>query len=436
MTDTTPQPKWTSTAGPIQTKAAKTALGNMATEHKQFIQLDGIVGGPESRHGYCSLFSTERRADVIAAETRIGEEFNYTITSENYRQIVAAVAAALSTLKDNRPIKDERRSPDQERLRLKNVDRDNEQRQIQQQAHNAELARIVDELKLKYPWAKTRDDSMSRQARAAANLRKELAIAFPNTNFSVRSDSASMTNSVNYRWTLGPTAKAVAAIADKYEYGRFDGMQDLAFNDTSAFGEAVEQILGRAKYVSGSREIPAEIHDQVGRLLCEAQQIEFQGNSTQHLFGQGDSRWLSDHIHELLGRTSFPPNAEISGIVYSEGGQDETTQEFIPSGYQLTFTTPQQFCPDPRHNTPCPLPCEACAADGCDTPKRTSTTVTITENPERQGIELRFPGKPADNILEQLHDRANGHWRYHRKGRFWYAKASENTRQFAQRLAA
>ena len=349
MTNT--EPKWTSTAGAIQTKAVKTALGELATEHKQFIQLDGIVGGPERSHSYCSLFSQVKRDDVTAAETSIGEQFNYTITSENYKQIIAAVAAARPALKDNRPVKDERRSPDEERLRLQQVDRDNEQREIEQQAHNAEVARIVEELKLQCPWAKTRDDSTSRQARAAANLRKELPIAFPNTKFSVRSDSASMTNSVNYRWTLGPTAKAVADVADKYEYGRFDGMQDLAFNDTSAFGEAVEQVLGRAKYVSGSREIPTAINEQVGRLLCEAQQIEFQGSNTQHLFGEGDTRWLSDHIHELLARTTFPPNAEISGIVYSEGGQDETAKEFTQSGNQLTFSSPQEFCPDPRHDT-------------------------------------------------------------------------------------
>lgn len=355
-TTTTPQPKWTSTAGPLQTKTVKTALGELATEHKQFIQLDGIVGGPERSHSYCSLFSQAKRDDVTAAETSIAEQFNYTITSENYKQIVTAVSAALPALKDNRPIEDKRRSPDEERLRLEQVDRDNKQRQIEQQAHNAEVAHIVVELKLQCPWAKTRDDSMSRQARAAANLRKELAIAFPNTKFSVRSDSASMCNSVTYGWTLGPTGNAVAAIADKYEYGRFDGMQDLASNDTSAFGEAVEQVLGRAKYVTGSREIPTEVHDQIGRLLCEAQHVEFQGNNTQHVFGQGDSRWLSDHVHELLARTSFPTNAEISGIVYIEGGLDETTKEYIQSGYQLTFTTPQQFCPDPRHDTPCPLP--------------------------------------------------------------------------------
>lgn len=434
MTHPTTQPKWTSTAGPIQTKAVKAALGDLTTEHKQFIQLDGIVGGPERSHSYCSLFSQAKRDDVTAAETRIAEQFNYTITSENYKQIIAAVAAALPALKDNRPIKDERRSPDEERLRLKQVDRENQEREKEQQAHNAEVVRIVDELNQRYPWAKTRDDSLSRQARAAANLRKELAIAFPNTKFSVRSDSASMTNSVNYRWTLGPTAKAVAAIADKYEYGRFDGMQDLAFNDTSAFGEAVEKVLGRAKYVSGSREIPPDTHERVGRLLCEVQQVEFQGNYTQHLFGQHDSRTLYDHVNELLAQTSFPPNAEITGIVYSEGGEDEATKEYIPSGYQLTFSSPQQFCPDPRHDTPCPLPCEACAADGCDTP--TPTAVTVTENEERQGIELRFPGKPPQNVLDQLHDRTNGNWRYHRKGKFWYAKASDNTREFAQRLAA
>jgi hypothetical protein len=434
MTNPTAQPKWTSTAGPLQTKAVQRALGELTTEHKQFIQLDGIVGGPESRHSYCSLFSQAKRDDVTATETRIGEQFGYAITSENHKRIIAAVTAALPTLINDRPIDDKRRTPDEESLRLQQVATDSQQREREHEAHNAEVLRIVGELDLQYPWVKTHDDSMSRQARAAANLRQELAIAFPKTKFSVRSDSASMTNSVNYRWSLGPTAKDVAGIADKYKYGRFDGMQDLAFNDSSAFGEAVEQVLGRAKYVNGSREIPAEIHEQIGRLLCEVQQVEFQGNNTQHVFGQGDTRWLSDHIHELLARTSFPANAEISGIVYIEGGLDEATNTYTQSGYQLTFAAPQQFCPDPKHDTPCPLPCEACAADGCDTP--TPTTVTVTENTERQGIELRFPGKPPQNILDQLHDRANGNWRYHRKSKFWYAKSSENTREFARRLAA
>ncbi len=430
---TTEQSKWTSTAGPLQTKAVRTALGELTTEHKQFIQLDGIVGGPERSYSYCSLFSKTKRDDVTAAETIIGEQFSYTITRENYKEIVAAVAAALPALKANRPIDDKRRSADEESQRLQQVENDQRERHAQQQAHNAEVARIVEKLERQYPWAKTNDQSTSRQARAAANLRKELAIAFPETKFSVRSDSASMTNSVNYRWTLGPTAKAVSAIADKYEYGRYDGMQDLQTNDNSAFGEAVEQILGRAKYVSGSREVAPEILDQIGRLLCEAQQIEFRGNNTQHLFGQGDGRCLSDHIYELLARTSFPANAEISGILYAEGGLDGATNEFIQSGYQLTFTS-QQFCPDPRHDTPCPLPCAACAVDGYDTP--TPTSITITENEERQGIELRFPGKPPQNILDQLHDRTNGTWRYHRRGKFWYAKASDNTRDFAQRLIA
>ena len=117
-TTTTEQPKWTSTAGPLQTKAAKTALDALRTEHKQFVQLDGIIGGPERRHNYCSLFSQAKREDVTAAEARIGERFNYAITRENYKEIVAAVAAALPALENNRPIDDKRRSPDEESQRL------------------------------------------------------------------------------------------------------------------------------------------------------------------------------------------------------------------------------------------------------------------------------------------------------------------------------
>ena len=117
-TTTTEQPKWTSTAGPLQTKAAKTALDALRTEHKQFVQLDGIIGGPEGRHNYCSLFSQAKREDVTAAEARIGERFNYAITRENYKEIVAAVAAATRITATNANRKTRGRKTAQKALRF------------------------------------------------------------------------------------------------------------------------------------------------------------------------------------------------------------------------------------------------------------------------------------------------------------------------------
>lgn len=421
--------QWISKAGPRQTKLVNKALSDLRTEHNQYVELAGVIGASETSYNYYAPFGKTQRPDVTAVQSQIGEEFDYTVTRENFSQIITAVNAALPTLKASRPIDDKRRSPDEEAQRLEKLEVSRKKREALNQQHAADVTRLTEELHEQYPWAKSDDNTMSRQARAAANLSEELALAFPDTKFTVRSDSASMTSSVDYSWTLGPKTDVVRAIADKYSYGRFDSSQDLDRDDDSAYGDAVERVLGRAKFCQGQRLIPNNIRERVGRLLCTAQHIEFNGDNTQHLFGDGDRRWLSDHVYQLLARTSFPANAEITGIVYSEGGYDETTEETIQNGYQLTFNALQQLCPDPRHDTPCPLPCEACAVDGCERPSTDSPT--ITENREKNGIEIRFPIKPAEETRTTL--KRNG-FRWSRQSACWYAKASESSRTFAATL--
>src|SRR5262245_28786762 len=86
--------------------------------------------------------------------------------------------------------------------------------------------KFIAELRAKYQWAKPVSNKMSTQARAAANMRQELAQTFPGVKFSVRSSSASMTNSVDVEWTLGPTTKEVDAITSKYQYNQYDVHED------------------------------------------------------------------------------------------------------------------------------------------------------------------------------------------------------------------
>lgn len=59
--------------------------------------------------------------------------------------------------------------------------------------------------------------------------------------------------------------------------------------------------------------------------------------------------------------------------------------------------------------------------------------VTISENTDKQGIELRFPEKPAAEVLSNL--KANG-WRWSRFSQCWYKRASQEAREFAQSLAS
>lgn len=86
---------------------------------------------------------------------------------------------------------------------------------------------------------------------AAENIRRELKRRFPKVKFKVTSDSYSGGNSVDVRWTDGPTAKDVEAVADRHKGGSFNGMEDIyEYDRGNVFGD----LFGTAKYVFCQRE--------------------------------------------------------------------------------------------------------------------------------------------------------------------------------------
>lgn len=71
-------------------------------------------------------------------------------------------------------------------------------------------------------------------------IRAELKKAFPDTKFSVRSQSYSMGCHINISYTDGPPAKAVEAITDKFCGKTFDGMDDSThYHDSDYQGKRV-----------------------------------------------------------------------------------------------------------------------------------------------------------------------------------------------------
>lgn len=71
------------------------------------------------------------------------------------------------------------------------------------------------------------------------------------------------------------------------------------------------------------------------------------------------------------------------------------------------------------------------APRGWDKIEGGGSAVSITENEEKDGIEVRFPEKPASDVLDRM--KSNG-WRWSRFGACWYAKRTERARVFAQQL--
>jgi len=83
-------------------------------------------------------------------------------------------------------------------------------------------------------------------AQTAKAIRSELKERFPDTKFSVRSETYSMGDSVRVSWTDGETYDTVMSVIKKYQYGHFDGMNDI-------YEHSNRQDFPQAKYVFANR---------------------------------------------------------------------------------------------------------------------------------------------------------------------------------------
>lgn len=169
----------------------------------------------------------------------------------------------------------------------------------------------------------------SGYALGAANIRKELARAFPGQKFSVTSKSFSGGNSIDVWYEYGPTTEAVDKIISKFEQGSFDGSDDSYTYDSD---RTFTDVFGGAKYVHSSRSIPTpqgrdtdwfgdSLYGDVGRALTTKQKVANVGIYTRNVFGEGDDRNLEEHVNIIISKTGFPTGfkrEDFTGIVWSD----------------------------------------------------------------------------------------------------------------------
>lgn len=141
--------------------------------------------------------------------------------------------------------------------------------------------------------------TVSTHANTAKAIREELKKVFPSYKFSVTSKSFSGGDSVHISWTNGPTTKQVDSIVNKYQYGHFNGMEDIYEYSNNIEG------LPQTKYVSTSREINPELKN---RLLPEFEKLyksdepEYSRNSTVNT------------LHRILSNTEIKNADNVKGI--------------------------------------------------------------------------------------------------------------------------
>lgn len=307
----TTEKTWSSDAGPRQTKQVMEAIGDLKYHGRQIKIL--------SDHGprcVVPMPGQVSSACLQAIET-IGNSVGWKITKDNYKNLIAACAHAVKIVPI--PEKDERTSPEEREAR----DKANAERQAAQEeksrADKQAIASLVAELKKKFPWAKGEDSGLSTQARAAANLKEQLNRTFPGIQFSVKSSSFSMGDSVSCKWSMGPTDEQVNEIAKQYQYGSFDGMQDMYVSDSSVERKAHAMVLGESKYVSTDRDIPMKWYNLVrDSIMAENNLPAVEGDKFHNV--QLDGNYLDSYIRAAFAKVSFPPGAEVTGIEHANGG--------------------------------------------------------------------------------------------------------------------
>ena len=93
-------------------------------------------------------------------------------------------------------------------------------------------------------------------------LRKHLARVFPGVKFSVRGETYAGGSSTNIRWTDGPLASQVEAVAKPYGSKGFDGMIDMQYSYSQWLTEDGRIVCAGTSGTEGSRGTVASFHTE------------------------------------------------------------------------------------------------------------------------------------------------------------------------------
>ena len=302
--------QWTSEAGPRQTKEVEKALSAVRWHAKSQRTLTDYDPSGSMVRVHMAIGRDDGGNPLVAeASTKLGDRYGWKITRENYKSIVADCNEIVATIP--LAVVDERTTPEEraerERARVEQEARN----KAEAQQHLIEKSKHLIDLKAKYPWAKQDGNSY---ARAAANLKRELQLAYPHVSWSVRSESYSMGNSVDVSWTDGPTTDQVKAISDKYQAGSFSGMEDIYEDDRSAYSAAVREWLGQSKYVNENRKDSEGTVEKIRGLIRES------GYQEPDAWGH----WSIDRMaFRLWASTEFPRGTSIVGLAPAPEGVNE-----------------------------------------------------------------------------------------------------------------
>lgn len=98
---------------------------------------------------------------------------------------------------------------------------------------------------------------MTQAALASKMIKKELKEKFPTIKFAVHSQNYAGGDSVHIQYENGVPSKEVDKVVAKYQYGNFNGMEDIYEYSNS------RDDIPQAKYVQVQRDITSSVRERV-----------------------------------------------------------------------------------------------------------------------------------------------------------------------------
>lgn len=178
--------------------------------------------------------------------------------------------------------------------------------------------------RLEYKKAVKANPTQSSHSNASKAIKAELIANFPGIKFSVTSESFAGGDSVHANWTDGPTTDQVDEIIKKYQYGRFNSMDDIYENTND------RTDIPQTKYVSSCRELS----EAIKTLLPQFEAI--------FKFDVNDWRNKPENVlSRIFYKTSLPHNYTSLSIVENDctGGQIEDFYTIVATAPEIESNT-------------------------------------------------------------------------------------------------
>lgn len=373
--------------GPRMAGAFNKAMQDLSWASKGVQEMTGIIEKPETHERgmvFVTMFGGAQHPEYSAKVAAIQAKHGHVVTAANYKALVADIEGLTRWFNANPMIKDLRVSQaehDEKEAKYAQAMAENKRRDDE---HAAAKAKIVADLRAKYPWAVGR--------RASENLKTLLMQTFPGIVFSVRSDS----NSLNVSWENGPSDEEVRKLGDEFRSGSFNGMTDSFDFDNSAAGRAWSEVMGSVRYVGYSRKV--EMLPILEALKADRQDWDEYGHHS-----------LQSVAYRLVSKSGFLAGAVPNGVARVPGVTAGQLEDF----YTITYTTPEPV-------------------QGAGQAAPITSGVTVSRNVEKGGVEIRFPAKPDEATINRV--KAHG-FRWSRFSGCWWAKATADKLAFAYGLA-